>query len=278
MNNILYNVSSFIIIPVAFLCLWLYKDKNIKLLTFGLLFLSLHSFINLYLYINIGVEENLDPVITNFILILIFLFITSKISDDSSKFLSYKYFSKVILYGFGIYYFFEHSPLLRGVVILLAAFISVVFARVMGFSCSIGGMDYAGYNLLWQTKLDIIKGSIFEVNVPIAPTDIAIVLGCTGLREIILLYFLIKLTSADPALKKKVFLIDALVIIIANIIRNAVVIYYTGYKNTPFEITHHTVGSILIFAALLFVVIFTLFKIPRINAHIEDIFNLKKIG
>ncbi len=147
----------------------------------------------------------------------------------------------------------------------------------MGFSCEISGIDYAGHALFWQTGLNSAGGNIFEVNVPISPTNIGIVLGCTGLREILLFYFLVKFTDARFQLKKKVFLTGALVIFIANILRNVIVIYFTGYKELPFELTHHTIGSITIFIALIFVVIYTLFKIPQINSHIEDIFNLKKI-
>lgn len=277
MNNILYSINSLIILPAAFILLFLYKENKSRYLIAGLAFLSIHSFINLFLYINIGVERNLDPVITNFILVVLFLFITSKITGEKDKLAGYHYLSRVILYGFGIYYFFEHIPFLRGIVTLIIAFPSVIFAKIMGSNCWISGIDYAGYNLFWQGKLSIIGENILEVNVPVTPTNIGIVLGCTGLREIILLYFLIRLTSAGTVLKKRIFLIDSLIIIIANVIRNTIVIYYTGYKNLSFEFTHHTVGSILILVALLFVVIFTLFKIPQINSYIEDIFNLKKI-
>ncbi len=277
MNNILYIITNFIILPLAFIFLSFFKKDKIKYLIIGLLLLSLHSFVNLILYINIDIEKSFDSAITNFILAFLFLYITSKISNDKSKFSSYNYMRKVILYGFGIYYLFEHIPLLRGIVILIISCFSVIFARVMGFNCGISGIDYAGYSLFWQEKLNIVGGNIMEVNVPISSTNIGIVLGCTGLREILLLYFFIKLTDVDYKLQRKTFLIGAFTLLIANILRNTIVIYYTGYKNLPFEFTHHTIGSILIFIALLFVVIYTLFKIPQINSYIEEIFGLKKI-
>ena len=278
MNNIIYSVNSFIILPFAFIFFALFRKNKIKFLITALALLSTHSFVNLILYINIDIEKSIDSIVTNLVLVIIFIYILSKISDNENKFPAYHYLKKIILYGFGIYYFFEHIPLLRGMVILVVAFISIIIAKIMGFQCGISGIDYAGYSLFWQTELSTVGGNIFEVNVPISPTNIGIVLGCTGLREILLLYFLIAFTDALPQLKKKTFLTGALVIFTANILRNTIVIYFTGYKNLSFEFTHHTIGSILILVTLIFVVIYTLFKIPQINSYIEDIFSLKKIG
>jgi len=277
MNNILYILSSFIILPLAFFFITLFKENKPRFLIIGLLLFSFHSVINLILYINIDIEKSLDPVITNAVLVFLFLFIVSKFSYSKNRFPAYNYMKKVIFYGFGLYYFIEHIPLLRGIIVLIIASISVILARIMGFDCAIGGIDYAGYSLFWQDRLNIISGNILEVNVPISPTNIGIVLGCTGAREIILIYFFIMLTDADSKLKRKTFLINVITILVANIIRNVIVIYYTGYRNMPFEFTHHTIGTIIIFLALLSIVIHTLFRIPQINSYIEDIFGLKKI-
>lgn len=277
MNNILYVLSSFIILPLAFFFIFLFKEDKPVFFIISLLLFSFHSMVNLILYINIDIEKSLDPVITNTVLAFLFLFIVSKFSYNKNRFTAYSYIKRVILYGFGLYYFIEHIPLLRGIIVLIIASISVIVARIMGFDCAIGGIDYAGYPLFWQYRLNIISGNILEVNVPVSPTNIGIVLGCTGAREIILIYFFIMLTDANSKLKLKTFLINVVVIMVANIVRNVIVIYYTGYRNVPFEFTHHTIGSIIIFLALLFIVIHTLFRIPQINSHIEDIFGLKKI-
>lgn len=278
MNNILYILSHFIILPLGFIFLIFFNKSRIQLLVWGFLLISFYTFLNLMLYVNIGIEQNLDPAITGVVIIIMFLIIIIKMSDIENNFDSYNYLRKVILYGFGLYFLIEHIPLLRGIVTLIIALISVALANIIGFNCSIAGIDYADYNLFWQYKIDIISGNIIEVNIPINPTDISIVLGCTGIREILLLYFIIMHTSAETSLKRRTFFITMSVILIANILRNTIVLYYTGYKNLPFEFTHHTIGTILIFFSLLFVVIFTLFKVPEINSHIENIFNLKKIS
>jgi len=272
MLNSLYFINHFILLPISFGLLAI--SKNRKILIFSFLIISLHSFINLFIYLNADIEKNFDPILTNFILGLLFILISFRVSD---KIESFNYLRKVIIFSFGIYFLIEHLPILRGVVTLIVAFVTVLINRFLGFNCYIAGIDYAGYNIFIQTKLNIIAGNILEVNVPIGNTDINIVLGCSGVREILILGFLIKFTSANFDIKRKTFFTDFLIIFIANILRNVIVVYYTGYKNVSFETTHHIAGSILIFLALFSVTVFTLFKIPEINSHLENILGLKRI-
>lgn len=277
MLNYIYIFNHFLIMPVSFLFL---SFKKLKYLIYAFILLAISGILNLVLYFHLDIEKNFDPVLTNFIITVFFIFIATRIYENRENLESYNYLRKTILAGFGLYYLFEHIPFLRGLIILIVALISVLLAQIIGFKCYISGIDYAGYNILLQTSLNIIGGNILEVNVPVSETNINIVLGCTGLREILLLYFLIKFSNSkdlSKKIKKSTFLVGASVIFFVNIIRNVVVIYFTGYKNLPFELTHHTIGSILIFLALLFVTLFTLFRIPQINRHIENIFGLKKI-
>ncbi|MBN1899089.1 MAG: hypothetical protein JW827_09950 [Spirochaetes bacterium] len=277
MINFLFNINRILIFPAVLILLLLFKKEKVFFFTSALIVLCLYSFINLLIYIQIDVMKSPDPIITHMILIITLTYIILKVTDEDWRYPAYRYLTRIILFSFGIYFLIENIPLLRGLSILAVAFLSFLPAHLLGFKGALGGIDYAGYSLFWQQGIGVIKGNIFEVNVPIEPTDIGIVLGCTGVREILLFYFLIHFIEADVSLKRRVFFVVALILFTANIVRNTVVIYFTGGKDVPFETTHHTAGGLIIFLALLFSIIYTLFKLPQINSYMEDILRLKKI-
>ncbi len=275
--QLLYKINLYFFYPAG-LILLLFKNKNLTLLAGGYFLLGISSVIKAVLSIAIPQQIEYDSLFTGVIIALFCFYMVHRILSDPSIKETYSYFSKVIFSTFTIYYFFKNIPFLRGIIILAVAFPGVLILKLAGVDVGIGGIDYNNIPLYWQSSVEVYGSQLWEVNVPITNTNVTIVLGCTGLREILIFLFAILYAKGDFKKKQKAFLISALLIVITNILRNIVVIYFTGIKDVSFDTTHHTVGSIMIFLALLISTIFTLFHVPYINSQIENLFKLKKIS
>ncbi|MBU1078054.1 MAG: exosortase/archaeosortase family protein [Spirochaetes bacterium] len=276
MNQYLFNINNILIIPASLVLLCLYKKSTfLYLLSIGLLITSFT--IKALIDVSNIDSINYDTLITNIIIIIILIYISFRILETKINWETLLYLKKIILTGFGIFFLVENIPFLRGIISYLITLPSMLLAKIFSFSGSIEGIDYGHYPMYWQTFIEYINRVPFEVHVPIAGTNIGIVLGCTGLREILLFYSIIQFTGIPQKEKNKTFRLVFFSIMIINIIRNAIVLIFTGGRNVPFETTHHLIGGIMIFLTLLGLFIYVLIRIPEVNKRLENLFGLKPI-
>ncbi len=276
MTQNLFKVNNFLIIPLSFILLILYRKNTFYYILSLILFIA-GLLIKILMNIQNFNSINYDELITNIIICAVLIYICLRILENKIPDETLLYIKKIILFSFGLFFIIENSPFLRGISSYIIAIPSVLISKIFGFSFSIEGIDYGHYLIYWQTYLEYIGEMLFEINVPIQGTNIAIVLGCTGIRELLLFFGIVNFTNAEKPLKRKVFNLILVIIITSNIIRNSVVIIFTGGRNVSFETTHHIFGGILIFITLITSFIYALIKIPEINRHIEKTFGLKPL-
>lgn len=275
MLNFLFNINNLFIIPLSLLFLIIYKKNR---LFFELSLIIFISSLFLKLMITIQYEpNNYDSIITNLILMIILGLFCFRTFENKIREETLQYLKKVILLGFGIFHLIENIPVLRGLLIYIMTIPSLLITKIAGLPFSISGIDYGSYPLYWQTSVEYVNKIIFEVHVPIQPTNIGIVLGCTGIREFLLFFSIISFSSTAKQIKTKALQIVFISIFLINILRNTIVLIYTGAKNVPFETTHHYIGGGMILLTLIGLFIFILIKIPEVNKHIENLFGLKPI-
>jgi exosortase/archaeosortase family protein len=111
----------------------------------------------------------------------------------------------------------------------------------------------------------------------VSPTDVAVVYGCTGIREILFLFFAVAFTQAERQKKQKAFWLAGSIIYAANILRNNLVIALYGGRWTSFEIIHSLVGNILVFLALTSSALIVFFTIPEVPKRLFSALKLDKI-
>ncbi len=168
-----------------------------------------------------------------------------------------------------IYFVIERIPILSGYLIKIVAEQTTWLTSAMGYNFSAGPIHYMGNPLLYRVN----SNNIF---VPIEGAQINIILACTALQTLAAAGAMLYCTQAERMKKLKSMLLVMPVIYIANIGRNALVIYLTHEGITSFEVAHNEIaktGSVILLIILLLVVFEMM---PKFHENIMSIISLPK--
>lgn len=168
-----------------------------------------------------------------------------------------------------IYFGIQRIPMMSGWLIKIVSQQTVWLTNLLGYNFQAGPIHYGGNPLLYRAN----EESIF---VPIKGANIRIILACTGLQALVAAGALIYCTTAEWKAKTKSLLIVLPSLYIANIGRNALVIYLTVEGIVSFDVAHNQIaktGSVIVLVILLLIVfelmpefhdnIMSVIKLPR---------------
>jgi exosortase/archaeosortase family protein len=172
-----------------------------------------------------------------------------------------------------------HVTFLNATLTFVVALQSILLPLIVGMEIFLPLVDTMGNSLLFVTQYapNPFDRSFPQVRVLIPPTDVAVVYGCTGMGELLIVFFAVIFTQAEQQEKKKALWLAGSIIYGANILRNNLVIALYGGRWTSFEIIHSLFGNILIFLALTVAALVVFFTIPEVPNRLFSIFTLKKI-
>jgi len=187
-----------------------------------------------------------------------------------------KVFAAAGIGNFALSYF----TFLNGTLTFLVALQSILLPLIMGMKISLPLIDTMGNSLLFKTQYapSLLDRSFPQVRVLIPPTDVAVVYECTGMREILFLFFAVNYTQAEQPTKRKAFWLAGSIIYAANILRNNLVIALYGGRWTSFEIIHSLIGNILVFLALVSAALVVFFAIPEVPKRFISVLKPQKAG
>ncbi|MFO7792773.1 MAG: archaeosortase A [Candidatus Saliniplasma sp.] len=171
--------------------------------------------------------------------------------------------------GMLIYFSIQRMPIVSGYLIKVVADHTVFITELMGYDFTVGPIVYGETSLFYRTSYENIK-------VGIQGSNINIILACTGLQAIAAGAALIYSTEAVIKRKIKSLLVIVPTLYIANILRNALIIYLTYENITSFDTAHNQIaktGSVILLIILMLIV----FEImPEFYENIMSVISLPK--
>ncbi|MFW6083153.1 MAG: archaeosortase A [Thermoplasmatota archaeon] len=168
-----------------------------------------------------------------------------------------------------IYFGVQRIPAISGFLIRLAAEQTTWMTDLMGYSLNAGAVEYAGNPLFYRVNHEIIY-------VPIEGSGINIILACTALQTLAAAGALLYVTKAERIVKIKSMLLVLPTIYLANIFRNAMVIYLTNEGIVSFDLAHNEIaktGSVILLIVLLLLVFEMM---PQFHENIMSVITLYK--
>ncbi len=168
-----------------------------------------------------------------------------------------------------IYFGIERIPLMSGFLIKAVSEQTVWVTDLIGYDFYAGQIHYSGNPVLYRANHE-------SIYVPIVGSNIHIILACTGLQALSAAGALIYCTTAKMKVKLKSLLIVLPTLYVANIGRNALVIYLTVEGIVPFDVAHNEIaktGSVIVLVILLLIV-FEL--MPEFHDNIMSVLALPK--
>ncbi|MEW5937202.1 MAG: archaeosortase A [Candidatus Thermoplasmatota archaeon] len=169
------------------------------------------------------------------------------------------------------YFIFDRVPILSGALILVVGYESVALVNLTGTNFGVSGLDYAGNP--WYYRLNPDPAA--EVSAPLAGIDIRIILACTAIQAFLILGAFAFASRAE--LKRKLLTFGAIapVVYVANILRNALVIWLV-HVNGPgyFDVAHHLIGKGLSLGVLVVLVLAAFRLLPELYEDINGLFDL----
>lgn len=268
-SAIIRFIFTVFILPLHLLAIIIgtYK-KNITFITIGLILGSLY-------WVMLGTLSLLYSGTLSLAMSIVLLFIYLKLYNDIYKegFVDWiEYVLKVIGLGGGFLFLVSNISALRGLWIYLIALASTIILRIFGLPFYPEGIEYMGNSLWFTTNFNIYEGwTIPEVNVPINGIDVTIVYECSGLRELVLGAFAIMLAKENLQKRFTTLRNYSLLLIIANIIRNALVLYiYNSTKD--FFLAHEVIGNGFISIILLTAFLYVFTSLPSVGKSAQSLF------
>lgn len=168
-----------------------------------------------------------------------------------------------------IYFGVQRIPAISGFLIKIVAEQTTWMTGLMGYSFNAGAVEYAGNPLFYRTNHEtiyvLIKGS-----------GIHIILACTALQTLAAAGALLYVTTAEKMVKIKSMLLVLPTVYIANIFRNAMVIYLTNEGIASFDLAHNEIaktGSVILLIVLLLLVFEMM---PQFHQNIMSVITLYK--
>ncbi|MBA7624477.1 hypothetical protein ES703_31886 [subsurface metagenome] len=265
-------IQFFSLLLLYFGCRVVDARRSYRFRSFGWGGLALYSFLDAVISISILNLENLFSRAIIFFIALFMLQYEVR-GKDCLEGRSHLYVGRVVAAGCILNFIFSYVTFLNGALTLFVALQSIILPFIMGMGISWPFIDTMGNSIWFKTQFapDLVSGFFPQVRVPVYPTDVAIVYGCTGLREILFLLFAVAFTKASGEKKKKAFFIAAPLIYAANILRNNLVVGLYGGGLISYEIAHSLLGNILVFLAITVAAVATFLIIPEIPAHLSSI-------
>lgn len=168
-----------------------------------------------------------------------------------------------------IYFGVQRIPAVSGFLIRLIAEQTTWMTDLMGYSFNAGAVEYVGNPLFYRVNHE-------SIYVPIEGSGINIILACTALQTLAAAGALLYVTTADRIVKIKSMLLVLPTIYIANIFRNAMVIYLTNEGIVSFDLAHNEIaktGSVILLIVLLLLVFEMM---PQFHENIMSVITLYK--
>ncbi|MFW6176605.1 MAG: archaeosortase A [Thermoplasmatota archaeon] len=168
-----------------------------------------------------------------------------------------------------IYFGIQRIPAISGFLIRLVAEQTTWMTDLMGYSFNAGAVEYAGNPLFYRVNHETIY-------VPIEGSGINIILACTALQTLAAAGALLYVTKAERIVKIKSMLLVLPTIYLANIFRNAMVIYLTNEGIVSFDLAHNEIaktGSVILLIVLLLLVFEMM---PQFHENIMSVITLYK--
>jgi exosortase/archaeosortase family protein len=164
----------------------------------------------------------------------------------------------------------SHLTFLEIAVTYFVAAQSILLPVLMGMGVTLPRVETMGQSLLLKTLYAPVGAAeVFpKVRIPVHPTNIAIVYGCTGVREMILVLFLVAFTGAPSEKKRKAVLIGTSAVYLGNLARNNLVVLLHGGGKTSFELAHGLIGHLLVMLVLIAAAVVVFFVVPEIPDHL----------
>ncbi len=275
--GVLKLVAEIVLQPVSFLLLFLgsrpkNERKHSRVRIFGWWGCALYAFLDALLLMSVFNYEHFLAHAVALILALIMLRCELRTGYDPEGH-SHLYVARVVgatgLLNFAISYI----TVVNGVVTYLVALQSLPLGFLLGVEISFPYLDTMGNPLWFKTQYfpDPVLDIFPQIRVPVPPTDVAVVYECTGLREILFVFFAIAFVSAVREKKRKAFFISAPLIYGANILRNNLVIGLYGGGLSTFAFAHSILGNIVVFLAMTAAAVTVFLIIPEIYEHLSRI-------
>lgn len=181
-----------------------------------------------------------------------------------------RFLSGITVVSMGGYALISEVPVLEISLEFVNAYLVSGFLAMCGFPAEAGSIDYSGNPLWYRTNGDLLSVPVLHNG----SDEILITLSCTAFSSLLLFGAAI-LSAREPRERK---LTTALIILpaifIFNIIRMAMIAYftYTGFTSAAFA--HHILGKVGSLLALLFLawVLFTF--LPSILESVSEVFDI----
>jgi len=168
-----------------------------------------------------------------------------------------------------VYFSVHRIPFFTGWLIKIVTEHTVWLMNLFGYELSAGAIDYSGNSIFYRTT----SGSI---NVPIDGVNIRIILACTGLQAMAVAASFVYSTVTEKIKKVKSLALLIPTIYIANLIRNALVIYLTKEGIYSFEIAHNQIAKTFSVIVLIILLIAIFEMMPKFHENIMGTINLLK--
>lgn len=181
-----------------------------------------------------------------------------------------RFLSGITVVSMGGYAILSEVPALELALEYANAYLVSAFLTLSGFPSEAGGIDYSGNPLWHRTNDDLLSVPILHSG----DNEILITLSCTAFSSLLL--FLAAIISAREPLERR--LRTALIIIpslfLFNIIRMAMITYFTYAGFTSAAFAHHILGKTGSLMVLFFLawVLFTF--LPSVLESVSEIFDL----
>lgn len=180
-----------------------------------------------------------------------------------------KFLAGGISIGMLVYFGIHRIPFISGILIKVVAGQTATLSNFFGYNFTASSINFVGNPLWYRVNNE-------NIYVSITGSNINIILACTGLQTLAAAGALLYCTKADKNKKIKSMLLTLPTIYIANIFRNAIVIYLTMEGITSFEMAHNEIaktGSVI----LLMILLFAVFEImPEFHDNIMKVISLPK--
>jgi len=168
-----------------------------------------------------------------------------------------------------VYFGIQRIPAVSGFLIKMVAEQTTWMTDLMGYSFNTGAVEYAGNPLFYRINHKTIY-------VPIKGSGVNIILACTALQTLAAAGALLYVTTAEKMVKIKSMLLVLPTIYVANIFRNAMVIYLTNEGIASFDLAHNEIaktGSVILLIVLLLIVFEMM---PQFHENIMSVITLYK--
>ncbi|RKX79653.1 MAG: hypothetical protein DRP87_02395 [Spirochaetes bacterium] len=185
------------------------------------------------------------------------------------------YWGRVISSALLFNFLFSHITFITVAVVYISALLSLSLPVILGMDVSLK-LYAMGNSIIFKTRYipEVIGGNLPEVQVQVLPTDVAVVYGCSGIREILFALFAILFTGANGEKKRRAFSLSFFLVFFSNILRNNLVIGLYGSGLSSFETAHSLIGSLVVLAGITGAAIVCFFLVPETAEHLSALFRL----